>query len=287
MTIPNDSGARTLKFGFVTCVELGLSCLEEIYAVGGRVDMLMTLVDDRAVKKSGRVFLDDFSQSHDLPLIKIRHINDADAIGAVRDHDIDWLFIIGWSQIAGTEMLTAPSRGVVGMHPTLLPIGRGRAAVPWAIIKGLEKTGVTMFVLDEGVDTGPILGQFEIPIEPNEDASTLYRKANDAHRELIRSVWPQLVDDTVTVVPQDDSLATEWPGRSPEDGAILPSMTVEEVDRLVRGVTTPYPGAFWDQDGVRWRVWRGAPGILRDAEVVLTLSDGQYSCTAADQESVE
>lgn len=285
MSTAGSNRRGKLRFGFVTCVELGLSCLEEIYKVGGRIDLLMTLHDDRAVNKSGRIYLDNFSQRHGVPLVKIGHINDADAVEAVLANEIDWLFIIGWSQIAGAEMLAAPARGVVGMHPTLLPIGRGRAAVPWAIIRGLERTGVTMFVLDEGVDTGPILGQVEIPIEPNEDASTLYVKANHAHRELIRRVWPELVEDTVTAVPQDESLATEWPGRKPGDGTIQPSMTVAEVDRLVRAVTTPYPGAIWDQDGVRWKVWRGEPGVAANASLVLTLSDGQYSCTEVERES--
>lgn len=275
---------RKLKFGFVTCVELGLSCLEEIYKVGGGVDLLITLEDALAVNKSGRIYLDEISHRRGVPLLKIRNINDAESIEAVRDHEIDWLFVIGWSQIAGTELLRAPKRGVVGMHPTLLPEGRGRAAVPWAIIKGLRKTGVTMFVMDEGVDTGPIMGQVEIPIKVDEDASSLYRKANNAHRELIRRTWPEFVNDTVRAVPQDESLATEWPGRKPEDGAILPAMTVREVDRLVRAVTAPYPGAFWSQDGVRWRIWRGRPGVVPDAELVLTLADGQYSCTDAEQE---
>ena len=278
---------RPLRFGFVTCVELGLSCLEEIYDLGGSVDLLMTLHDDRAVNKSGRIYLDEFAQEHDVSLMKIRHVNDEDAVSAVRDHEIDWLFIIGWSQIAGRDMLGAPTRGVVGMHPTLLPVGRGRAAVPWAIIKGLDKTGVTMFVLDEGVDTGAILGQVEVPIETYEDASSLYDKVNAAHRELMRIVWPSLVNDSVNAVAQDEALATEWPGRRPEDGAIFPNMTVTEVDRLVRGVTHPYPGAFWVANDVRWRVWKGQPGELPEAALVLDLVDGKYSCTEAEREPAE
>lgn len=275
-----------MKFGFVTCVQLGLSCLEEIYECGGAVDLLVTLTDDKAVRKSGRVYLDDFSREHDVPLVKIRHVNDAETLTAIREHGIDWLFIVGWSQIAGPELLAAPSRGAIGMHPTLLPEGRGRAAVPWAIIKGLEKTGVTMFVLDEGVDTGPILGQVEIPLGPREDAASLYAKANEAHRELMRSVWPSLVADTVEAVTQDESRATEWPGRRPEDGVVLPSMLVADVDRLVRAVTRPYPGVYWDADGVRWRIWRGEPGRIADAPLVLELSDGVYSCTEAETEAL-
>jgi methionyl-tRNA formyltransferase len=56
---------------------------------------------------------------------------------------IDWLLIIGWSQIARRELLETPACGCLGMHPSLLPIGRGRAAIPWAILKGLDQTGVT------------------------------------------------------------------------------------------------------------------------------------------------
>ena len=102
----------------------------------------------------------------------------------------------------------------------------------------------------------------------------------------MRKVWPRLVSDTVIAVPQNEARATEWPGRTPEDGEILPSMTVEEVDRLVRAVTRPYPGAFWVQGDVRWRVWRGRPGVLAEAPLILDLADGEYSCTEVDEEPV-
>ena len=143
-----------MKFGFVTCVELGLSCMEEIYAAGGELDLAITLHDDRAINKSGRVYLDDFCGARGIDLVKVRHINDSEAIEAIRSREIDWLFIIGWSQIAGPQVLAAPTHGVHGIHPTLLPEGRGRAPIPWAILKGLKETGVTLFKLDEGVDTG-------------------------------------------------------------------------------------------------------------------------------------
>ncbi|WP_194860229.1 formyltransferase family protein [Dietzia sp. SYD-A1] len=268
-----------MRFGFVTCVELGLSCIEEIFSVGGNLDLLVTLHDHKSATKSGRIYLDDIARHHGVPLVKVNHINDAEAVAAIRDAKLDWLFVIGWSQIASRDILDSTSKGVLGMHPTLLPVGRGRAAVPWAIIKGLPKTGVTLFALDAGVDTGPIVDQVEVPIAPDETATTLYAKVNEAHKTLIRKAWPALTTGRCDLRHQDEARATEWQGRRPEDGRITQSMTVAEVDKLVRGVTRPYPGAFWDEAGRRVRVWAGTKSAEKEGAMEIHLSDGCYFAT--------
>ena len=277
-----------MKFGFVTCVRLGLACMEEIYAAGGRLDLVLTLPDKWAAKKSGRVYVDDFCGAHGIDLVKVKNVNDPEAIQAVREHEIDWLFIIGWSQIAHPEMLSAPRRGALGMHPTLLPQGRGRAAIPWAIIKGLEETGVTLFQLDAGVDTGPIVAQERIPLSPRETAAELYEKVSEAHRTLIRRIWWDLAEDRLAPTPQDESRASVWPGRTPEDGQIFPSMTVGEADRLVRATTRPYPGAFWSEGGKTLRIWSGEIGDAGTSPAEgrrrLSLSGGVYDATDCEEE---
>lgn len=267
-----------MKFGFVTCVELGLACMQEIYAAGGTLDLAITLKDERAAAKSGRVYIDAFCAERGIELVKVDHIRDAAAVEAIHRHGLDWLFIIGWSQIAGREVLEAPRRGVLGIHPTLLPEGRGRAAIPWAIIKGLERTGVTMFRLDEGVDTGEIVAQLVLPIAPDETATTLYRRVDEAHRALIRKAWPDLLADRVVLQKQDETKATIWPGRKPEDGRIDPAMSVSEAERLVRATTRPYPGAFWVDGDRTIRVWRGRPagGAADPRALRLQLADGVY-----------
>lgn len=236
------------KLGFVTCVQLGLSCMAALYESGGTLDLAITLNDDQAKQKSGRVYLDDFCQQHNIPLVKSSHVNNQDVMQAIQEADLDWLFIIGWSQIASLELLQTPKQGVLGMHPTLLPQGRGRAAIPWAIIKGLEKTGVTLFKLDEGVDTGPILAQLEIPLHDKIDATDLYQQVDEAHVNLMKQVIQDIYTDKVQLQEQDDSLATEWPGRKPEDGEINLQGSVQDAEKLVRALTSPYPGAFFYQD---------------------------------------
>ncbi|GAA3931773.1 methionyl-tRNA formyltransferase [Chitinophaga oryziterrae] len=246
-----------MKFGFVTCVQLGLSCIESIYQSGGKLDLLITLHDNKARQKSGRIYLDDISKREDVELLKINHVNDIEVIDAVRKHDIDWLFIIGWSQIASYDLLKAPKNGCIGMHPTLLPVGRGRASIPWAIMKNLQETGVTMFKMDKGVDTGDIIGQEIIDIDQSETATSLYKKVNEAHATLIKNIYPKLLEGTINLMKQDESKATIWEGRTPADGEMKYEMKVEEVDRLVRATTKPYPGAFIISNNVKIIVWSG------------------------------
>ncbi|KAF0819531.1 Methionyl-tRNA formyltransferase [Bacillus sp. ZZV12-4809] len=259
------------KIAFATCVQLGLSCIEEIYRIGGNLDLLITLKDVKAKNKSGRIYLDNVAAEHNAPLLKINNINDQEVPDALRQHQIDWLFIIGWSQIAKKEVLEAPTYGCIGMHPTLLPVGRGRAAIPWAIIKGLDKTGVTMFKLDEGVDTGDIIGQGVISLDNDSTATELYKKVDDMHITLIAKYLDNIVNNNITLTKQNEKMATVWTGRKPEDGEILNSMSMDEADKLVRAVTHPYPGSFYNDGEKTIRIWSAQTSANEGA---IKLSDG-------------
>ena len=270
-----------MKTAFTTCVQLGRSCIEEVLRIGGHFDLFITLKDDQAKNKSGRIYLDDLAEQEHTPLLKVRHINDPEVIAALKEHEIDWLFIIGWSQIAGKEVLAAPRQGIIGMHPTLLPLGRGRAAIPWAILKGLKETGVTMFKMDEGVDTGDIIAQGRIPLHEGITATELYELVDEMHVSLMSSCWRELAEGTVTLRHQDESKATIWPGRKPEDGEITSQMTMEEADRMVRAVTHPYPGAFWRGAEGTLRIWSAR--VSRDSGLI-PLKDGFLEPIQFDRE---
>jgi methionyl-tRNA formyltransferase len=251
-----------MKFAFVTCVQIGLSCMEAIYDVNGTLDLIISIPDEKAKKKSGRIYVDDFAAKHNVPVVKSNHVNDAAVIEAVKAHEIDWLFIIGWSQIASKEVIQSAKIGAIGAHPTLLPAGRGRASIPWAIIKGLDFTGVSFFKMDEGVDTGLILRQEEVPIQSSETALTLYNKVNTAHETLIKKLFIDLQNNNVEGKVQNESKATYWEGRKPKDGGLSEAMTMDQVDRLVRATTKPYPGAFILRDDKKVIIWKGFMSLL-------------------------
>ncbi len=259
------------KIAFATCVQLGLSCIQEIYKVGGKLDLLITLNDEKAKQKSGRIYLDKIAKEQQVPLLKINNINDIDVIKALQKYEIDWLFIIGWSQIAKRAVLEAPKQGCIGMHPTLLPIGRGRAAIPWAILKGLNKTGVTLFKLDAGVDTGPIIGQVEITLDRTTTATALYERVNQAHVDLITTYWHKIINHQLCLREQDEAKATTWPARTAKDGELKAEMTMAEAERLVRAVTKPYPGAFIKQGNKKMIIWSA---VVSEKEGKIKLKDG-------------
>lgn len=268
-----------MKFAFVTCVQIGLTCMEAIYEINGNLDLIISIPDHKAKKKSGRIYIDDFASNHGIPILKSDHINDQVVINTIKDHNIDWLFIIGWSQIASKEVIEAPNKGAIGAHPTLLPEGRGRAAIPWAIIKGLNKTGVSFFKMDEAVDAGILLGQEVVTISQGETSTTLYQKINKAHELLIKKLYVNLLNNNVKGVVQDESKATYWVGRKPKDGQIFHTMTMLEVDRLVRATTKPYPGAFLQKNDTKIIVWEGFSSQHKKMEsdlLEIELSNGFY-----------
>jgi len=267
-----------MKLGFVTCVQLGFSCMEAIYKAGGKLQVAITLFDEKAKNKSGRMYLDDFCQSNSIDLIKIDHINDDHVIDVIKKYDLDWLFIIGWSQIANKRLLDAPKSGVLGMHPTLLPKGRGRASIPWAIIRGLEETGVTLFKLDEGVDTGPILSQYKIPLSDSTTSTELYHSVNNAHVNLMTSIIPKILNGGVTLQEQNHADATEWVGRTPKDGEIDLNDLVKTAERLVRATTKPYPGAFVLIDDKKYIIWKAELANEKTESLCLAFNDGFLEC---------
>ena len=268
-----------MKIAFATCVKLGLSCIEAIYDIGYSISLAISLPSHTAINKSGRIFLDGFCKNKNIPLLKTNHINDEIVYESLEKYNIDCLFIIGWSQIANRRILNKSNFGSYGCHPTLLPVGRGRGSIPWTIIKGLTISGVTMFKLDEGVDTGPIVAQEKIIISERETASTLYKKVNDSHIELIKKFLPVLYSNQVKLIKQDENLATFWPGRKPEDGLLNLNGSIYDADKLIRATTKPYPGAFYIEKNKKIIIWEAKiqKDIQKDiqkSENIIVFKDG-------------
>jgi methionyl-tRNA formyltransferase len=264
-----------MNIAFVTCVKLGESCIRELINSKIKIKLIITLNDDIAVKKSGRIYLDNFCKKNHIQLLKIDNINDEIVMQNIKLMNIDWLFIIGWSQIAGKSLLKAPNKGCLGIHPTLLPEGRGRASIPWAILKNLKITGASLFKLDHGIDTGPIINQVQITINEKENANTLYNKIIKAHIFLIKKVAKNLLENNIIFRDQIEKKATYWPQRKPEDGQIDLNGSVYDAERLIRATTKPYPGAYYYDNNLKIKVWEAEiTSVCRHNELSLSFKDG-------------
>ncbi|WIM13718.1 methionyl-tRNA formyltransferase [Enhydrobacter sp.] len=249
-------------FAFVTGHEFGEATFRAIlglpeYGTKLKCSLLACLDQVKSSVTVGYNDLGPFAAKSEVPIEYIRSIKTEAAQNLLRESAPDYLVIVGWSELAPSAILDIPKSkhrglarhtalyGCIGMHQTLLPEGRGRAPIPWAIIKGLKRTGVTAFLLEEAADAGGIVDQLPIPIDPTETATTLFEKARLAHFELGARLGMRMAERTLSWTDQDERLASYWPRRRPEDGRIDFSRTAVEIDRFVRALAPPYPGAFF------------------------------------------
>lgn len=184
-------------------------------------------------------------------------INDPNVYKTLQKKEVDLLFIIGLSQMVKEPLLSLAAIGNVGFHPTRLPEGRGRAALAWIVLKK-AKGAATFFLLDEGMDSGPILGQSTFEVSDNDYAADVVEKIKTSIDEVLDSVFPLLKDGSLVVEEQDHSKATYLGVRRPRDGAIDWTLPSYEVRRLIRATSKPLPGAFSFFQGHKLIVWRAS-----------------------------
>jgi methionyl-tRNA formyltransferase len=249
-----------MRLVWVSFDVMGRDCLAAAADSGAEVAAVVTLPGPIDPTRSGQCSFDEIASDLGARLIETADVNSPETIAALREADPDLIFVVGWSQLVMDEFIGLPRLGVLGMHPTLLPRHRGRAAIPWAILSGLAKTGVTLFQIADGTaDSGPIVGQVEVPIVPDETATTLYEKVTAAHLHLVREYVPKLLDGTAERVPQDTRRASDWPKRTPADGIIDWETRAPYLYDWVRAQTRPYPGAFTYLGDEKLVVWRARP----------------------------
>src|SRR5262245_34830858 len=182
---------RTVWVSFDT---IGRDCLEAAAEVGAEIVGVVTLPGPIDPNRSGQCAFDDVAARHDAALIETHDVNALETLNALRKLEPELVFVVGWSQLVHDSFIAIAREGVFGMHPTLLPRHRGRAPIPWAILTGLARTGVTLFeIVDSTADSGTIVGQVVVDIARDETATTLFARLAEAHVELTRDLVPQLI----------------------------------------------------------------------------------------------
>ena len=262
---------RTVWVSFDT---IGRDCLEAAADVGAEIVGVVTLPGPIDPNRSGQCSFDDAAARLHAALIETRDVNALETLNAIRTLEPDLIFVVGWSQLVHDPLIALASEGVFGMHPTLLPRHRGRAPIPWAILTGLARTGVTLFeIVDATPDSGSIVGQVRLDVASDETATTLFARIADAHVELTRALVPQLLARTAPRIPQDLNRASSWPKRAPADGIIDWETRAPYLYDWIRAQTRPYPGAFTFLGEEKVIVWGARPIDLAEAAPAGTIVD--------------
>lgn len=185
------------------------------------------------------------AESIGLPVIQPSRLREPEAIEQLRAWAPDLIVVAAFGQILRQEVLDLPPYGCVNVHASLLPRWRGAAPINAAILHGDEQTGVTIMCMDAGLDTGPILSQQAIPIEPDDTAATLGEKLARLGADLLIETLPPYLEGELQPQPQDDSLATYAPMLKKEDGWLDFRRPAAMLARQVRAYH-PWPGAFYE-----------------------------------------
>ena len=188
--------------------------------------------------------LSQLAKEHDLRWIPVSDVNADETIADLGAMHADWLFVTGWSQLLSKQVLDLFPSGVVGSHPSELPYGRGRAPLPWTILEGIDTSAVSLFKMEVGVDSGSILKQLQFDVPKDVYARELYELVSHNLAIAFVDLYWDIVKDQVTEVVQDIKYATWRSKRIPADGCINFNHKAEDIYRLVRAVSDPYPGAY-------------------------------------------
>lgn len=277
----------TMKNIVIGAVNSTRFLLETMMELNIDISYAFSLDDAVSENVSGYYPLHEFAKKNGIPFKKYQKINNKENIEIMRSLEPDFIFAIGFSQLVSKAILDIPKYGVIGLHPAELPKYRGRAVIVWQMLMGVRTSKVTLFKMDEGADTGDIIDQEPFEIDENDYASDVLDKSHNALLKMYYRALPRLMDGTYTLTKQDDSQATYCLRRAPEDGLIDWTLPGNEIIRLVRAISRPYPGAFSYYDNkhkiIFWRSkledntkYYGFPGQIAeidDEHMVIVLKD--------------
>ncbi|MBI4710104.1 MAG: methionyl-tRNA formyltransferase [Nitrospirae bacterium] len=189
-------------------------------------------------------------------ILQPQKVKEAAFAGELRQLTPDVIVVVAYGQILPPEIIHLPRYGCINVHASLLPKYRGAAPINRAIINGDDKTGITTMLMDEGMDTGPILLQTEIAIEEGDTAGSLSDKLSRLGAEILIKTLTGLEQGDIKPRPQSGD-ASYAPALKKTDGLILWSKPARELCNFIRGMN-PWPGAYSFLKGKRVKILKAA-----------------------------
>lgn len=195
----------------------------------------------------------EYALSVGLPVFQPTKIKTEETLALMSSFAADVCVVVAYGRILPPALLGAPRRGCINVHFSLLPKYRGAAPVNWAIVRGEQETGVTTMLMDEGLDTGPLLLRRATAIGETETAPELLARLAASGAELLSETLARL--DELEPRAQREVDATHAPVLRREDGRIAWTEDARSIERRVRGFQ-PWPNAYAEYEAKRLVVWR-------------------------------
>ena len=279
---------------FVGSKQLGLQVLKEVHSIAPDSLAAVLTIDDssdtRSVAQGFRRFCDD----HKVPLHVAKNRKHSEEL--IQELRPEFCLVVGWYWLIGEATLNQVPRGCIGIHNSLLPRYRGGSPLIWPILNDEKEVGFSFFSLTSGIDDGDIWAQGSISIEESDFIGEILQKFQDRTVEVVRDVYPSILDGTRTPIPQNHSEATYCAQRSPSDGKIDWHRPARSLYNFIRAQSDPYPGAFTFFKGKEMKVWKarlfehrywGTPGqVARVAEEGIFVIGGDNKAIILEEVSI-
>lgn len=243
-----------MRVAFVGCVNFSFQILQHLLTCPD-MELVGVVTRKEASFNSDFQNLEPLAKEAGVSCFLAQGNDQATMASWLKDLEPDVIYCFGWSFLLRKDILQVPRFGVVGYHPAALPKNRGRHPLVWALALGLNETASTFFFMDEGADSGDILNQVSVTIDPEDNAATLYKKLIGVAKTQVSKFTSQLANNNYPRIKQDHSSANYWRKRSRPDGLIDWRMSAESIYNLVRALTKPYVGAHCIFLGAESKVW--------------------------------
>lgn len=265
---------------FMGTPDFAVGALEAIIAAGHNIQLVVTQ-PDKAQGRSKELkppAVKVCAMEHNLPVFQPERIKKEEAVAVLKQYEADLYVVAAFGQILSREILDLPKFGCINIHASLLPKYRGAAPIQWAVIDGVEKTGITIQQMNEGVDTGDILLQKEYCLAKDETGASLFDRLCDLGAEAIVEAIAKIEEGSIVPVKQNEAEATYAKMLTKAMGEIDFSKEAVVIERLIRGLNS-WPSAYTYYKGKSMKIWR--------AEVVSNEADEAKAGTviAKDKES--
>jgi methionyl-tRNA formyltransferase len=193
-----------------------------------------------------------------LPVLQPPTLRDTAVLDYLRSFNPEAMVAVAYGQILRQDLLDIAPRGVLNVHPSLLPRHRGASPIAGAILAGDDETGVTIMLMDAGMDSGPILAQRRVPLDDDATTGALTASLAVLGADLLAETLPRWLAGEIEPQPQDSAQASVTRLIKKEDGAIDWTFPAIEISRRVRAYN-PWPGATTSHNGEPLHIWRASP----------------------------
>lgn len=237
--------------------DFAVDTLEAIVQDGHEVVLVVTQ-PDKAKGRSNKLQFTPVKEKaleHNIPIAQPQKVREEEVVEQLKALEPDVIVVVAFGQILPESILNIPKYGCINVHASLLPAYRGAAPIQWAVIDGLEETGVTTMYMEKGLDTGDIICQSRLKLAQDETGGSLFDRLAKEGASLLIETLHKLEDGTATRTKQDDSKSNYAKMLTKEMGRIDFSQDAVVIERLIRGLN-PWPSAYTSINGKTLKIYQ-------------------------------